>query len=647
MALAWRRKGMSILAMLTGLILALAMVLGMAGEAYAASLRPSEQNLHIRFTHGISLPLGVIGLDTSNNHYYCMEAGPITDYTVGPVRLLKDDQNARRMAWILEQYRKAGARDHAAVAVIIQDHFGIGTQWAQQRESVRQQHPDIIPRAEQIWQESENKVAADVVVERIDAVALRSGSVAVRVKGYNGELVEGVPFTVTLEGPAHFVSTGKATFSGVSTATVQHLAWEADGHGEVTAKTTYEYGRLRTMDGIQQLLGLDSFVSTGGSATTFTVRKDFAPMVSTTVSDKVVDAGSPIFDDVTSGVADSSSHWVPDLALQAEGYYFDGLTADDLGLVIEPRSQESADGFLARIKQAGYRPSAYGQTSFTGPGQTVRVQAMTEPGGSTPYLAGEADRADGGGTGTGSFGTWVWVFRRASQSDEAKQYLVRDWSSTFLEAAESNVNRRKVAVESTVTEHSAHVGSELSDTITVSGFPSDHGSFAGNEEYGFGADRPHATVSVWWSGDADDAVNDEAYKPTGAEVPAEDEHHRLVGSWEIPARDGTFKFGAGSLDAHGEPVHIVADQHGWYVFVWEFAGDDRVMPAASRYDDAWERTRVFEPGEPEEPEEPEESVESEEQLPHTGISMVMPSAVAVAFLSVGCTMLAIVKRRRR
>ncbi|MDK7181708.1 hypothetical protein QP446_13285, partial [Corynebacterium riegelii] len=76
--------------------------------------------------------------------------------------------------------------------------------------------------------------------------------------------------------------------------------------------------------------------------------------------------------------------------------------ADDLGLVIEPRSQESADGFLARIKQAGYRPSAYGQTSFTGSGQTVRVQAMTEPGGSTPYLAGEADRADGGGTGTGS-----------------------------------------------------------------------------------------------------------------------------------------------------------------------------------------------------------------------------------------------------
>ena len=106
MALAWRRKGMSILAMLTGLILALAMVLGMAGEAYAASLSPSEQNLHIRFTHGISLPLGVIGLDTSNNHYYCMEAGPITDYTVGPVRLLKDDRMHAAWPGILSSTEK-------------------------------------------------------------------------------------------------------------------------------------------------------------------------------------------------------------------------------------------------------------------------------------------------------------------------------------------------------------------------------------------------------------------------------------------------------------------------------------------------------------------------------------------------------------
>lgn len=630
MVTAWRRKGLAVLSMLTGLMLILGAVLGTAVEVYAASLQKSEQNQRLTFAHdGRNLYLGVIGVDNAGNQYYCMEAGPLSDYSIGPTKRLEDNQDARRMAWILQRYRQADTQDYAAVAVIIQDRFGIGSQWGNQRSSIAGQYPDVLVRAEQIWQESEGKVAANVVVEQTDAVALRSGSVTVGVRGYADELVEGVPFTVTLDGPAHFVDTGSATFSGVSTASTQSIAWEADGRGEVTAKTTYEYGRIKAMSSAQDLMGFDSIASENGSATTFTVRKDFTPSVSTVVADKVVDTGSPIFDEVTSGVADSSSFWVPDLALQAQGYYFDGLKVDDLGNAIAPRSKESAGDFLARIKQAGHSPSAYGSASFTGPDQTVRVQAMTKPDGSVPYLS----------KSTGGFGTWLWTFQRFAQSDEAQEYLVGDWSSTFLEAAESNVNRSELTVESTVTEHSAHVGSELSDTITVSGFPDDHGEFAGDEEYGFGADRAYATVSVWWSGDMENADNDKLYKPSGAAVPAEDDHHRLIGTWELPARNGTFKVGAGSADAHGEPIWITAERHGWYVFVWEFEGDDRVMPTASRYDDAWERTRVYEPGDTEEPEDPEEA------LPHTGINTVGPFAVAIAALAVGCTMLIVVRRR--
>ena len=129
---------------------------------------------------------------------------------------------------------------------------------------------------------------------------------------------------------------------------------------------------------------------------------------------------------------------------------------------------------------------------------------------------------------------------------------------------------------STVTEHSADIGAELSDTITVSGFPADHGQYAGNEEYEFAADRPYATVSVWWSGDPDNPSNDEAYKPSGGEVPTEDDNHRLLATWEIPAMNGTFKIGAGALDAHGAPMYLTAERPGWYVFVWRFEGDDRV-----------------------------------------------------------------------
>ena len=38
----------------------------------------------------------------------------------------------------------------------------------------------------------------------------------------------------------------------------------------------------------------------------------------------------------------------------------------------------------------------------------------------------------------------------------------------------------------------------------------------------------------------------------------------------------------------------LAEEHGWYAFVWTFPGDDRVMPAASAYDDQWEQARVIE-----------------------------------------------------
>jgi len=109
------------------------------------------------------------------------------------------------------------------------------------------------------------------------------------------------------------------------------------------------------------------------------VRKDFVPAVSTKVSEKVLDVASPVFDDVTSGVADADSYWVPDLELQARGYYFDGLDTGDVGNVITPNAQESADAFLARLATLGYEPVAYGKASFTGVGQQARVQAMTKP----------------------------------------------------------------------------------------------------------------------------------------------------------------------------------------------------------------------------------------------------------------------------
>lgn len=639
----WRQRGMAIVAMLTGLIIMVGVVFGSANTAYAATLTPADERYHVTFPYNdMEYYVGVAGLDASGNKYYCIEAGKLSDYVIGPTTVLASDENARRMAWILDRYRDTDAATHAAIGIIVQDHFGRDRdEWARQMAVIQGRYPEIVAKAAQIWDQSAGKTPAGTTVERTDAEALRSGSISVKVVNRAGDAIAGVPFTVTLQGPARFVQGGN-TFSGVSTSAGSSIAWEATGAGEVTANTTYEYGRMHVMDSTQDMLAFDSMASVGGSSSTFQVRKDFVPSVSTQVSDKVLDAASPVFDDVTSGVGDEGSHWVPGLKLQARGYYFDGLGKDDLGKVIAPNARESADAFLARLASSGHKPSAYGKASFTGVGQRVRVQAMTKPDGDAAYLTPK----------TGGFGTWVWVFRRSEQSKRAQEYLTGDWVSPFMEASESNVGRGKVEVMSTVTEHSADVGTELSDTITVSGFPADHGQFMGDETYGFTADQQYATVSVWWSGDPDNPSNDEAYKPSGGEVPTEDDNHRLLATWEIPAMNGTFKIGAGALDAHGAPMHLTADRHGWYVFVWRFEGDDRVSPASSRYDDAWERVRVLPPCEPEKPETPPAPAEAttpnpRPSLPVTGGDVSLASVLAVSVLAIGAILSIVVRWRRR
>ena len=475
----WRQRGMAIVAMLTGLIIMVGGVFGSANTAYAATLTPADERYHVTFPYNdMEYYVGVAGLDASGNKYYCIEAGKLSDYVIGPTTVLASDENARRMAWILDRYRDTDAATHAAIGIIVQDHFGRDRdEWARQMAVIQGRYPEIVAKAAQIWDQSAGKTPAGTTVERTDAEALRSGSILVKVVNRAGDAIAGVPFTVTLQGPARFVQGGN-TFSGVSTSAGSSIAWEATGAGEVTANTTYEYGRMHVMDSTQDMLAFDSMASVGGSSSTFQVRKDFVPSVSTQVSDKVLDAASPVFDDVTSGVGDEGSHWVPGLKLQARGYYFDGLGKDDLGKVIAPNARESADAFLARLASSGHKPGAYGKASFTGVGQRVRVQAMTKPDGDAAYLTPK----------TGGFGTWVWVFRRSEQSKRAQEYLTGDWVSPFMEASESNVGRGKVEVMSTVTEHSADIGAELSDTITVSGFPADHGQFTGDETYGFAAD---------------------------------------------------------------------------------------------------------------------------------------------------------------
>mgnify|MGYP007091257943 FL=1 len=118
----WRQRGMAIVAMLTGLIIMVGVVFGSANTAYAATLTPADERYHVAFPYNdMEYYVGVAGLDASGNKYYCIEAGKLSDYVIGPTTVLASDENARRMAWILDRYRDTDAATHAAIGIIVQD----------------------------------------------------------------------------------------------------------------------------------------------------------------------------------------------------------------------------------------------------------------------------------------------------------------------------------------------------------------------------------------------------------------------------------------------------------------------------------------------------------------------------------------------
>ena len=146
-------------------------------------MTPADERYHVAFPYNdMEYYVGVAGLDASGNKYYCIEAGKLSDYVIGPTTVLASDENARRMAWILDRYRDTDAATHAAIGIIVQDHFGRDRdEWARQMAVIQGRYPEIVAKAARIWDQSAGKTPAGTTVERTDAEALRSGSISVKV----------------------------------------------------------------------------------------------------------------------------------------------------------------------------------------------------------------------------------------------------------------------------------------------------------------------------------------------------------------------------------------------------------------------------------------------------------------------------------
>lgn len=572
---------------------AVATMLAAASAAYAAEgekLTPATPYNFSYLNEGVSYEIGPVGHDGSGLDYYCVEQNRNTNYMTGAATTMEDSINARRAAVLISRYPHTEVAEdvtHAAIAVILHDFFdtSVGSHgWPSSRARLKQRYPQIFVRVDELLAEADAATPTKLATKLSYDEGRRNGAVTVSIDNMRGAPVPGIRYTLTLDGPAAFAD-GTRTWHGVSGSKPAVVPWVSIGDGGVRVSGAATVPSLDVITSTQRLVRVGEGQAKAFDEIRFPAKKTFTPTIRTVTAPTIVKVGDRVTDSVAVSPASPDDVWPRGETLTVDGWYFDGLGADAVTQHIERHDGERADDFVKRVAATlGHEPAATAQLVFDAPGGERTAVARDKDG---DYHA----------TATSGFGTWLWAARRDRQHGSMGDYLAQDIVTAIVDGAETNVTRRDtVDVRSEAHEHTAHVGSQLMDTIWVSGFPDDHGQWKGDETIGVGADEPYAQVSVWWSGgDGDDTI----WRPEGEGQPQPDDHHRLIGSWDYKAVNGGLRVGGGAPDAHGEPVEIIAETPGWYVFVWSFAGDDRVAPAASSYADSWERVHVTEePAEP-------------------------------------------------
>lgn len=339
--------------------------------------KPADSYYITQTIDGLPYYLGAIARDSQGRNTYCIETGVHEQYSYTSSTPLSDTPDTRRIAYLAEKYRNEPDRiTHAAIAALIKDRFEARDKglWTYRRGHFLKEHPEIPVRMEQLWAEAEAADISTFSVKNSYTEARRRGVFHAQVLDAHGKAVAGVRMDITLNGPGEFDSVHSRTITVTSRDEPVDIAWTATGDGEVSVEARSRVGSLDRLDSRQDYLRTGAGVEAVFRGITFEVQKTFQPSVHTVAESRTVNEGGHIIDNVTSGV--SAGQWPSGAELKADGYYFAGLTQDDLKNGIRPSAGMSADGFMRQIAARGYKPSAYGHTSFTGSGQTHAVTAM-------------------------------------------------------------------------------------------------------------------------------------------------------------------------------------------------------------------------------------------------------------------------------
>lgn len=543
--------------------------------------------------------LGVMGTH-NGNPVYCIQIGmPGVNVNSGTWSDATD-QTSQTAAYMVDRNKGDMSNlTQAAVQYALHEHLDQRPAWwndAKQHNNglVGGDWNTVAATAARLWKEAEDNLPSSLKASYQYTNAKRKGTINPEIKNGAGQYVSGVPYTITISGPAVFDANGQKKYSGVTTGQEQHIPWTATGNGNATYKISHKVSRAQKLSSPNQDLFGPTDPSTRTADVTFQVSKDFQPTVSTQVGSKIVPRGARVSDRVTSGIK-QGDEWANGVNVTAKGYYYtlDARQANALAVLKQNGNEKTAD-YLNRVAKAYGNPVATADATFSGPGQTQAVTAKNADG--TDYVNPQ----------DGRIGTWVWTIMKNEQTQP--DYITADYVDPFGQTTESDVHKTAPNHDSTVLEQYTGLNKDIMDTITIGGLPQDYGQFNTNQAYGFGGDVK-AKIRVWWAGSGTgDRTQDEKFKPATQEEPAADANHRLLGEWEVPAGNGTYKVGGGKITFRQNntgDAKIVVDrgvdikattnnESGYYVFIYDFPGSDRAAAFKSAYNDPWERSFVEE-----------------------------------------------------
>lgn len=582
---------------------------GLVSGYYISSL---SWGSHVIGTRGAGL--GIVTMD-GNRPAYCIEFGqPFNG--LGSWQTASNQEHRIAATMVEKNKTDLSPFTQAAVAWAIHDHLDLNTNnskgfWEYWKANGSLDGADknaVGARAAQLWNDAANNMPSNAQVSYQYTQGKRTGTVDPGIRNIYGQLVAGVPYTITISNnSAVFDATNTGTYSGITTGSPIHIPWHATGNGIVTYRVHYGtfLGLINNAPGQKLFIGRDPEYQT--AEISFQVRRDFQPTVTTEASSKELQRGQKVTDKVTSGVnVANGDEWVtdPQTSITAKGYYFQGRSE-----ILKPLPQngdiahpENPAAYLNRVKAKYGSPVATASTTFTNSGQTNTVVAKKADG--TDYVNPE----------DGLFGTWVWTITKSEQSPSDQENITNDFVDSYGQAKESDVHQIQASIWSEVAEPHAQQHSDVRDVIHVKGLPKDLGYYNGSDGYGFTADQTKAEVEVWWSGasggNAGVPEEDMKFVPSTPATPAQDENHKLVktvtydlaalikdegpnyrDSLDIKVAGGT----SGSPLADGSHFTIPADNTGYYTFVFKYAGCSRVKAYTSAFNDQFESTFVTKP----------------------------------------------------